>query len=95
MFVILLRFSANKENTATYLDGHKAWLQKGFDDGVFLVAGSLAPAAGGALLAHNLSAAEVEERVGLDPFVQNDVVRAEIIEFAPGMVDERLTFLKS
>lgn len=31
------------------MDGHKAWLKRGFDDGVFLLASSREPSLGGIL----------------------------------------------
>ena len=43
MFVILLRFSDNKGKAGQFIEGHKEWLKRGFDDEVFLLAGSLQP----------------------------------------------------
>jgi len=93
MFVILLKFSANKAGAARFMDGHNAWLKQGFADGVFLLAGSIKPSQGGAILAHNGTLSEIEQRVKADPFVAEDVVRAEILEIAPAKADERLSFM--
>ncbi|GAA1226727.1 YciI family protein [Kitasatospora nipponensis] len=93
MFVVLLRFSTNKSAAGQYMDGHQQWIKQGLDDGVFLLVGSIQPGLGGAVLAHATSKEELEERVNADPFVAQDVVRAEIIEIAPGMADDRLKFL--
>lgn len=62
MFVITLRF-ADKTKAPQFMDGHNAWIKRGFDDGVFLLVGSLQPNAGGAILAHNASPEEIEVRV--------------------------------
>lgn len=94
MFVITLRF-ADKTKAGPLMESHNAWISRGFDEGVFLLAGSLQPAAGGAILAHNASRAEIETRVQEDPFVAEGVVQAEILEVAPGRLDERLAFLKA
>lgn len=94
MFFITLRF-ADKARAPQFMDGHNAWLRQGFDDGVFLVAGSLLPGVGGAILAHNASVDEIETRVQADPFVAEGVVSAEIMAIAPGRTDERLAFLKA
>jgi len=94
MFVITLRF-ADKTNAAQFMDGHNAWIKRGFDDGVFLLVGSLRPNAGGVILAHNSSPEEIEARVQDDPFVAKGVVVAEILAIAPGRTDERLAFLKA
>jgi uncharacterized protein YciI len=93
MFVILLKFSANKAKAGEFMDGHNAWLRQGFADGVFLLAGSIKPGQGGAILAHAATAEDVQQRVNADPFVAEDVVRAEILEIAPSKTDERLNFL--
>jgi uncharacterized protein YciI len=50
MYIVLLKFSANKSQANQLLEGHKAWIKRGFDDGVFLLAGSLEPGLGGGLL---------------------------------------------
>jgi hypothetical protein len=35
MFVILLRFSANKSHAGAFMESHDAWIQRGFEDGLF------------------------------------------------------------
>jgi uncharacterized protein YciI len=93
MFIVFLKFSANKSEAGRFMEGHKAWLKRGFDDGVFLVSGSLPPQAGGGIVAHNTSFAELARRVADDPFVAENVVSAEIVEIAPSRTDARLDFL--
>jgi len=75
------------------MDGHNAWIKRGFDDGVFLVIGSLQPNQGGAIVAHNTSLEDLQSRVNDDPFVAENVVTAEILEITPAKADERLNFL--
>ena len=94
MFVITLRF-ADKTKAPQFMDGHNAWIRQGFDDGVFLLVGSLQPNAGGAIIAHGASQQEIEARVQADPFVAEGVVSAEILAIAPGRTDDRLAFLKA
>lgn len=93
MFVVLLRFAENKGRAGALMDGHNAWLKRGFEDGVFLLTGSLQPNAGGGILAHNTSLAELQGRVNDDPFVAEAVVSAEILEISPAKADGRLQFL--
>lgn len=73
--------------------GHNEWIKRGFDDGAFLLVGSLQPAAGGAILAHNTTLSELQQRVNSDPFVAEGIVNAEIHEITPAKSDERLAFL--
>lgn len=95
MFVVTLRFSENKSQAAQYMDGHKAWIRKGMEEGVFVLVGSLQPNAGGAIIAHNVSLPELRERVAQDPFVAERIVVADILEITPSLADERLAFLKA
>ena len=89
----LLKFSANKDQATRLMDAHNAWLRRGFDDGVFALAGSLVPRMGGAILAHGIAREALEHRVAEDPFVAEGVVSVELIEIAPAKTDDRLAFL--
>lgn len=93
MFVVTLRFSDNKSELGQFMEGHNEWLRRGFDDGVFLLAGSLQPNLGGGIVAHNTSLSNLQDRVKDDPFVANNVVTADILEITPSKTDERLEFL--
>lgn len=93
MFIVFLKFSDNKAQASQSMDAHKAWVKRGFDDGVFLLVGSLEPDLGGAILAHNTSMADLQRRVNDDPFVAKNIVRAEIYEIEASRADERLQFL--
>lgn len=93
MFIVLLKFGAHRAQAGEFMDEHNAWLQRGFDDGIFLLAGSLDPGPGGGLLAHNTSLTELEARVALDPFVAHGVVEAEVQRLDVARADNRLSFL--
>ncbi len=93
MFVVLLKFSDKKGQADQFMEGHKEWIKRGFDDGVFLLAGSLQPNLGGGIVAHNTSLPDLQSRVNADPFVAENVVDAEILEFTPAKADARLNFL--
>jgi uncharacterized protein YciI len=93
MFIVLLRFSDNKGQAGQFMEGHKEWIKRGFEDGVFLLGGNLQPSLGGGVVAHNTSLADLQSRVSADPFVAQNVVSAEILEITPSRADERLKFL--
>lgn len=93
MFIVFLRFGENRSSAAQFMEAHRDWIRQGFDSGIFLLVGSLEPGFGGAIVAHNTTLAELEDRVALDPFVREAVVSAEIAEISPSMADERLSFL--
>ncbi len=94
MFIVLLKFSGNKDQAGQFMAGHKEWIERGFDDGVFLLAGGLQPGLGGGIVAHNTSLPDLQGRVNDDPFVAENIVSAEILEIAPSRTDERLDFLR-
>jgi uncharacterized protein YciI len=93
MFVVLLRFAGQKGKAGQFMEKHKQWLQRGFDDGIFLLAGSLQPSLGGAIMAHNSSLSDLRGRVDADPFVAEGIVSAEILEISPSKIDDRLKSL--
>jgi len=41
MFVVALHFTSNRTQAVNFIQGHKDWIRQGFDDGVFLLVGSL------------------------------------------------------
>jgi uncharacterized protein YciI len=90
VFIVLLKFSTERERAKAFMADHQAWLGRGFDDGVFLLSGSLGAQLGGAIVAHSTSLAALQGRVNEDPFVRHGVVSAEILEVAPSRVDARL-----
>lgn len=93
MFLVLLKFSSNQAKAGELMAAHNEWIARGLADGSFLLVGSLQPRAGGAILAHGLTRAALETRVEQDPFVQHDVVRAELLEISCSKADSRLEFL--
>jgi len=93
MFVVLLRFSGNKAQANRFMENHKDWIKRGFDDGIFLLVGNLQAGLGGGIVAHNTSLPDLQRRVNADPFVVEDVVSAEILEITPSRADARLTFI--
>jgi hypothetical protein len=46
------------------------------------------------VLVHNTSSFDLQNRLNDDPFVAENVVSDEILEIAPGQIDERLMFLQ-
>ena len=93
MFVVLLKFSDNKDKAIQFMEGHKEWINRGFKDGVFFLVGSLQPNLGGGILARSTTRQDLQSRVDSDPFVVENVVNAEILEITPSKADARLNFL--
>lgn len=93
MYLVLLRFSSNRQAASEHMAAHQAWVERGIDDGVFLLVGSIRPGMGGVVLAVGESRDDVDARVAADPFVVHDIVRAEVVDIEPHHADPRLAFL--
>ena len=93
MFIVLLKFSHNKEMAKNFMQGHKNWIKQGFADGIFMLVGSIKPQEGGAILAKADTKEQLMERIAADPFVAEDVVSAQVIEIEPNQSDDNLRFL--
>ena len=62
------------------MEGHNQWIKPGFYDGVFLFVGNLQPGLGGSVIAYNTSLVELQSSLNEDPFVERNVVTAEILK---------------
>jgi uncharacterized protein YciI len=95
MYVVMLRFAANRHSAGEHLPAHNEWIRSGFDDGVFLLTGSMGSGDGGIILAVESSTDRLVNRLAQDPFVAHGVVAIELIRIEPNLVDDRLAFLAS
>jgi uncharacterized protein YciI len=93
LFIITLTLTEQKTKAPEYMAAHNAWIAKGFEEGVFLMVGSLKPQGGGAILASDADLASIQSRVADDPFVSQGIAIPHIQEVAPGRTDPRLSFL--
>ena len=94
MFVIFLTF-ADKPKAPPLMEDHKSWIKRGFENDLFVAAGSLASGQGGVILAPNAERKHLEDFIRTDPFVQHGVVTPEIIEISLSRTDPRLDFLSA
>lgn len=94
MYFITLALTEKKDQAPQHMAAHNEWIAKGFDEGAFLLTGSLKPQGGGAILAVAQDLALLSERIAADPFVREGIVTANIQQIAPGRTDARLMFLK-
>lgn len=93
MYIIFLKFGPNRAQAGRLMDEHVQWIQQGLEDGAFLMAGSLDHGQGGVVLAANMDHAEIQKRIGLDPFVIDGVVSAEIFAVAPSRMAQGMAAL--
>jgi uncharacterized protein YciI len=88
MYVVSLTYRVPQDIVDYHNDAHISWLQKAFDDGVFIAAGRKVPRTGGLLLSQ-ADRATLDASLKLDPFYTNGVADFEVVEFhaarvAPG-----------
>lgn len=95
MYVVILKFLENISHASEYMEAHNQWIKRGFDEGVFLLVGSLKPGLGGTIIAHNTSFPALMDRINEDPFIVEKIVETKILEIDPKQADGRLQFLLS
>ena len=66
MYIITLSLTEKKSEAAAHMAAHNEWIAQGFEDGVFLLVGSLKPQGGGAILATSDDRSEIEDRLATD-----------------------------
>lgn len=88
LFVAVLTYVAPIEQIDAAGKDHVAWLQRGYDQGVFLASGRRVPRTGGIILASAASVEEVEAWMRQDPFQSRGLATAEIYPFEANMTSD-------
>lgn len=78
--LVLLTYVRPLEEVDAQMAAHVAWLEQGFGEGVFLVAGRREPRTGGVIVMRGARDA-VERVAATDPFVTSGVATAEVVPF--------------
>ena len=89
MFIILLSYTKPFSEVAEHLPAHRQFLDRCYEQGMFVCSGAQIPREGGVILCRAGSRAEVERLVAEDPFIVEGVAVGRIVEFetmqyAPG-----------
>lgn len=79
--VVLLSYVRPLDEVDAQMAAHVAWLEQGFGQSVFLVAGRRTPRTGGVVVMRGTREA-VERVVATDPFVTSGVATAEVVPFS-------------
>ena len=90
MYVINLRYTGALAEIDDALDAHRAYLERYFAAGVFVMAGPKVPRDGGVIVASGIERDRLDAIVAEDPFAQQGLAHYDIIEFkatrlAPGL----------
>ena len=90
MFIISLTYKVQLEKVEHYLDGHRAFLKKYYDNGFFIMSGAKVPRKGGIIIASVSNKKILESVLQEDPFSINGISDYEILEFKPSMCVDSL-----
>ncbi|MDE5817050.1 MAG: YciI family protein [Helicobacter sp.] len=91
LFVLLIQYTAPLERIDSVLAQHRGFLQTGYDKGFLLASGPRTPREGGVIIGKFADRAAAESFSKQDPFVQQNLVRYEILEFTPVLHNALLT----
>ena len=94
MQIIKLTYKIPLDRLNTFLAAHLDYLDHHYALGNFLASGPENPKTGGIILANISDRKQLLEIVEQDPFVENDAVDYELIEFSPTKTCNEFTFLK-
>lgn len=83
LFVIDIDYIVPLEQVEPHMDGHLAFVNKGYDKGLFLATGPKVPRTGGVILAQSTTKEEIEKLIAEDPFHQHNLARFRVTEFHP------------
>lgn len=81
MFILSLTYVKPQEEADRLMEPHMAWVQQGYDTGMFLASGRKVPRTGGVILARG-ERADIEAFVADDPFAVHGVADYDITEVA-------------
>lgn len=90
MYIVLLTYTAPREEIDYLLPDHVDWLTKQYDAGLFLASGRKPAGDGHVIITRAMPRGRLEALLATDPFEVNRFVRHEVVEFqatrtAPGL----------
>lgn len=94
MFVIILDYIKPLTEIDRLVDGHRAFLERNYANGTFLLSGRQEPRTGGIIIARGDSEAEIRRVIEEDPFFTENAAQYRIIRFLPTSAAVGLEFLK-
>ena len=83
LFVVLLDYLCPMPEVDRHMEAHRAFLDRHYAAGHFLLSGRKEPRTGGVILARANSQAELTQWISEDPFRSAGVARYEIIGWVP------------
>jgi uncharacterized protein YciI len=91
MFLLLSRYLKSLDEVERWLPEHRAFLDRYYAEGLFIVSGPLEPRTGGVIVTADMSRERVLAILDEDPFLREGVSVYEIVEFRPTKRSPHLT----
>lgn len=83
MFIFVLTYQKPIQDVEKYLEAHRNYLDKNYNDGHFIASGRQEPRTGGLIICKAESKDKAIEIMQSDPFYINEIAKYDIIEFIP------------
>jgi uncharacterized protein YciI len=81
MFLLLSRYLKPAEEVDRFIPEHRAYLDRYYDSGLFVVSGPLNPRTGGVIITVDAPRERIEAALAEDPFVREGISEYQILEF--------------
>lgn len=81
MFIVLLEYKVPLDSVDKYLESHRLFLNKWYQEKIFIFSGRKIPRIGGVILASGVRREALEAILAQDPFLINKIAEYQIIEF--------------
>lgn len=91
MYVLNISYTQPNSQVQPHLSAHSAWVKEQLERGVFLAAGPKKDGQGGIIFAKSIPAAELQQLIAGDAYVQAAVARYQIAEFDCRLTAANLT----
>ncbi|BCJ37832.1 hypothetical protein Athai_53350 [Actinocatenispora thailandica] len=83
MYILLLDYQKPLSEIDALLPEHRAYLDRYYADGTFVLSGRQVPRTGGAILARGVDRATLDKIINEDPFTRSGVARYRVVEVEP------------
>jgi uncharacterized protein YciI len=83
MFIVLLTYKKPLDVVELFVGSHRAYLDEAYKKDYLIASGPQVPRTGGVLLSQLKDRHQLQQVLDNDPFVLNDIVDYQMIEFTP------------
>lgn len=89
MYIVLLSYIKPIEEVERWIDLHIEFLDKYYEEGLFIFSGRRDPRTGGVILVNTDSEEKIQQIIREDPFHQNEIALYDTVKFTPTKYDPK------